>query len=143
MRGYRKEVFSLAVWFVGFWVAWFFCPDFAILLRKIFHTQSTRFAVSFIALVSITLALGGIINWLLAGTEKKNGVTILERLGGGLVGTVHGMAIVFILVVVAGLTPLPKDRWWQASKYLPTYQSVAVSFKKVLSTRIADNIHYH
>jgi membrane protein required for colicin V production len=140
-RGFRQEVYSIIVWVVGFMVAWFFCHDFALLL-KVFHTQSTRLAISFIALVGITLAVGGIISWLQVDSAKTIGFSSLDRLGGLPAGFVHGLLVVFILVVVAGLTPLPKDTWWQKSKYLPPFQSAALSVKRILSTRLASSINY-
>lgn len=141
LRGFRQEAYSIAVWIIGFFVAWFFCLDFALLL-KVFHTQSTRQAVSFTTLISITLTVGAIINSLLVGNPKKYGLTLFDRLGGLPIGFVHGWLVVFILVVVAGLTPLPKDRWWQQSKYLPPFQALAISVKGTISTKIASSIKY-
>jgi membrane protein required for colicin V production len=142
IRGFSQEVYSLVVWILGFMVAWFFCQDFAVLFVKFFHSPSTRLAASFVALISITLAVCGVINSLLAGRVKKTGLTALDRLGGLLTGFVHGWVIVLILVVVAGLTPLPKDRWWQQSKYLPPFQSFAIFVKGKLSSKLARSINY-
>jgi membrane protein required for colicin V production len=142
IRGYRQEAYSVVFWIIGFIVAWFFCQDFAVLLLKVFHSQSARLAASFMALVSITLGVSGIINWLLAGSVKKTRLSFLDRCGGLLAGWVHGMLIVFILVVVAGLTTLPKDRWWQQSKYLPPFQSLAILVKESISTKLASSINY-
>jgi membrane protein required for colicin V production len=142
IRGFSQEAYSLVVLIIGFIVAWFFCQDFAVLLLKVFHTQSTRFAVSFLTLVSITLAVGWIINGLLAGNLKKTGLSLIDRLGGLLAGIVHGWLIVLMLVVVAGLTQLPKDHWWQQAKYLPPFQSLAISIKGIISTKLARSINY-
>jgi membrane protein required for colicin V production len=142
VRGFRQEVYSIIVWIIGFMVAWFFCLDFALLL-KIFHTQSARLAMSFLALVSITLVVGGIVKWLLGVSAKKTGIALIDRLGGLLAGLAHGMLVVFILVVIAGLTPLSKDRWWQQSRYLPPFQSVAVLVKGIFSSKLASSINYY
>jgi membrane protein required for colicin V production len=142
IRGFSQEAYSVVVWAIGFMVAWFFCQDFAVLLLKVFHTLSTRLAFSFIALVCLTLVVGSVIKWLLKGSVKKTGSTLLDWLGGLLAGAVHGWVIVLILVVVAGLTPLPKDRWWQQSKYLPPFQSIAILIKGTISTRLASSINY-
>ncbi len=142
VRGYRQEAYSLAVWIIGFVVAWFFSQEFAMLLPKTFRSPSARLAASFIALVGITLGVGGIIAWLLSGSSKKTRLTVFDRLGGLLVGWLHGMVVVLLMVVVAGLTALPKDRWWQQSKYLPPYQAVAILVKNTLSTKLANSINY-
>jgi membrane protein required for colicin V production len=142
-RGFRQEVYSIIFLIIGFMVAWFFCQDFALLLPKLFHTQSTRLAISFLVLVSITVVVGGIVKWLMVGGIKKTGLSLIDRLGGLLTGLVHGMVIVFILVVIAGLTPLSKDHWWQQSRYLPPFQSVAVFVKGIVSSKLATFVNYH
>jgi membrane protein required for colicin V production len=143
IRGYNQEVYSLAVWAIGIVVAWFFSHDFAILLSKFFGSPTARLAASFVSLVLITLFVGGIINMLLAENVKKTGLTFLDRLGGLVLGFGHGLVAAFALVVVAGLTPLPKDRWWQESKYLPPFQSLATLVKDNIPSTVASSINYH
>ena len=142
MRGFSQEVFSIIVWVIGIIVAWFFSQDFSVLLLKYFGFHFSRLAASFAALVVITLTMGGIINMLLADAVKKTGLTFINRLGGMLLGGVHGLVVVFVLVVVAGLTPLPKDRWWQESKYIPPFQSFASLVKGNSSSKLASSINY-
>ena len=142
MRGFSQEVFSIIVWVIGIIVAWFFSQDFSVLLLKYFGFHFSRLAASFAALVVITLTMGGIINMLLADAVKRTGLTFINRLGGMLLGGVHGLVVVFVLVVVAGLTPLPKDRWWQESKYIPPFQSLASLVKGNSSSKLASSINY-
>lgn len=143
IRGYSQEVFSLITWMIGIVIAWFFSQNFALLLLKYVGNPSIRLAASFMSLVLITLFIGGIINFLLAESVKKTGLTFLDRLGGLVLGFGHGLVVTFILVVVAGLSPLPHDRWWQESKYIPPFQSFAVLIKEHVSSKIASSINYH
>ena len=140
-RGYSQEAYSLIAWVIGIIVAWFFSKDFALLLIKTIGSPSTRLAVAFIALILITLMTVRVIN-LLAGNAKKTGLTLLDRTGGLVLGFGHGLLVVFAMVVVAGLTPLPKDRWWQESIYLPPFQSFALIVKKNIATKLASSINY-
>ena len=142
LRGYGQEIFSIIVWLIGTIVAWFFSQDFAILLAKFFSTSSTRLTMSFIALILITLVIGGIINMLLGDSVKKTGLTLLDRMGGLFFGFSHGLVVIFVMVIVAGVTPLPKDRWWQESKYLPPFQSLASLVKRKSSSKIARSINF-
>jgi membrane protein required for colicin V production len=142
IRGYSQEMYSLIAWLIGMIIAWFFSQDFAILLLEVFASPATRLAASFIALILITLLVAGVINMLLAGSVKKIGLTFLDRLGGLALGFGHGVVVAFVLVVVAGLTSLPKDRWWQESKYLPPFQSVAILIKENISSKLANSINY-
>jgi membrane protein required for colicin V production len=142
MRGFSQEIFSLLIWGVAIIVAWFFSHEFTVFLVKVIATQSTRLAASFLALTFITLAFGWIINMLLADAVSKTGLRLMDRLGGMLLGVVHGLVVVFVLVVVAGLTPLPKDHWWQQSKFLPPFQSMAMLVRDTLPSKVAKSIKY-
>ena len=141
VRGYSKELFSLINWLIGIVIAWFFSKEFALLFIKAFATSSTRLAVAFMGLILLTLVIGKSID-VLARKAPKPGLTLLDHIGGLLFGLGHGLVVAFVLVVAAGLTALPKDRWWQESKYLPPFQSVAIAFKETISTKLASSINY-
>lgn len=141
VRGYSQEIFALLNWLIGIVIAWFFSKEFALLLIKAISTSSTRLAVAFMSLILITLVIGKAIN-VLSKSVKKTGLSLLDHLGGLLLGLGHGLVVAFVLVVAAGLTALPKDRWWQESKYLPPFQSVAIAFKETISTKLASSINY-
>lgn len=142
IRGYSQELFSLMVWAIAISVAWFFSNDFVIFVTKIFPSPSTRLAASFIAMVFITLIVGWVINLLLTDRANPKGLSIMERLGGIILGSVHGLVVAFSLVVIAGLTPLPKERWWQESHFLPPFQTLAVIFRDNIPTKLAASINY-
>lgn len=141
-RGFSRQAFTLIAWVAGIFVAWFFSQDFAIFLLKVFSSPSARLAVAFVSLILITVAIAAIIKVLLPEAEKKTGLNFLDRLGGLLLGLIHGLIVVFVLVVVAGLTALPKDRWWQESKYIPPFQSLAILAKDNIPSTVASSINY-
>lgn len=142
LRGYSQERFSIIVWIIGIIVAWCFSNDFAIYLARFFATISTRLAASFVALTFITLMLGWIINLLLGNSVKSAGLTLLERLGGILLGAIHGLVVAFVLVLIAGLTPLPKENWWQKSQFVPPFQAMAILFRDNIPSKLATSINY-
>jgi membrane protein required for colicin V production len=143
MRGFNQEVFAIMFWLIGIVVAWLFSQHFAIFLLKIFSSPTLRLAGAFVALIVITLVIGWIIKLLLGKTVRKIGLGIIDRLGGMALGTIHGLIVVLVMIVIAGLTPLPKDRWWSESKYIPPFQSAAVMMKKNSSSKLASSINYH
>lgn len=139
--GCRQEVFAIAALIVGIVVAWFFSHDFEILLAKVSASPVTRLATSFLALVLLTVIIGKIISWLLTDKEQV-GHSALDRVGGLFLGVVHGWILMITFVLIAGLTTLPKDRWWHQSKYLPTFQAAAVTVKETFASKMAKSIHY-
>lgn len=139
--GCKKELFTIAVLITGILIAWFFSYEFEILLHKIFGSPTTRLAMSFLLLMLLTTLIGKIINWVLMSKEEPS-ISALDRIGGLCLGVAHGWLVILALVLVAGLTALPKDRWWRQSKYLPTLQTTAVTVKNAIGTKMAKSINY-
>ncbi len=142
VRGYNQELFSISVWAVAITVGWFFTNDFAILLTPYFAASSTRLAASFVSLNLITLLLGWIINQLLTDHTKSAHLTILERFGGMILGPLHGVIVAFVLVLIAGLTPLPKENWWHKSQFIPPMQTLATILRDNIPTKLAASVNY-
>ena len=115
LRGFIKEVFSLAVWAVAFLVAWQFSGAVADLLADAVSLPSARTAMGFAGLFIAVLLVGGLINYLLGRLVETTGLSGTDRLLGGLFGAVRGLALVVALLLVCGFTPIPSDPWWQAS----------------------------
>jgi uncharacterized membrane protein required for colicin V production len=59
-----------------------------------------------------------------------------DRLAGLLFGIARGAIIIVILVMLAGLTPLPESPWWVESQLIPHFQALAVW----LNTHMPDSI---
>lgn len=142
IRGYNQELFSLIVWIVVLAVGWCFSNDFAIFLTKMFATPSTRLAASFVSLALITLTVGWLINLLLSDSAKSTSLTIMERLGGILLGSFHGMIVAFVMVLIAGMTPLPKENWWHKSQFIPPMQTLATILRDNIPTKLAASVNY-
>ncbi len=58
----------------------------------------------------------------------------MDRFGGMIFGAVRGMVVVTVVVILAGLTPLPKDSWWTESTVIPPFQLLAVWLRDHLSS---------
>lgn len=142
LRGASREFYALITWLIGIGVGWFFSKNFSIFFLKIFSSPSIRMAASFAVLLGLTLFVGGVIRLLAGSSVKKNAWSFLDHLGGIILGPVHGLMAVFVLVLIAGFTPLPKDRWWHESAYIPYFQAIVVQLKSLTSSDVAKFINY-
>lgn len=140
LRGFRQEAFSLMVWLLAIWIGLSFSRDFSVFLQASVTHPSARIAASFAALLLLTLVIGGLIGFLLG--VNKNSLSIITRLGGMILGIVHGMIVITIIIMLAGLTSLPGDPWWKESKLLPPFQSVAIWLRDHIPSGMAEYIHY-
>jgi membrane protein required for colicin V production len=142
MRGFIKEAFALLTWVVAIGVGMHYSRDFAVLLQKTISYPSARIATAFAILFFLTLILGSLISFILNHLIEKTGLTGTDRLVGMLFGLTRGAILVSLMVMMAGITPLPDDPWWSQSLLIPPFQSLAVWLKDLIPSDMAGYIHY-
>ena len=142
LRGFIKEAFALCTWVVAVGVAWQYSRDFAVLLQKVISHPAARIATAFGLVFFMTLILGGLISFILNHLIEKTGLSGTDRLLGLLFGVLRGAVLVSIMVMLAGVTPLPQDPWWKQSLLIPPFQSFAVWLKDHIPSDLAGYIHY-
>jgi len=142
VRGFVREALSLVVWVGAFWVAITYSPMLEAQFAEHINTPSLRLALSFFLLFLATLVAGGVVNFLIGQLVDRTGLSGTDRVLGMVFGAARGVAVVAALVLLAGLTPLPKDPWWQASTLLPHFQMLALWLRDFLPPDIAGNIAF-
>ncbi len=142
IRGFIREAFSLAVWVIAFWVSWRFFRDFSIQLEGFIATPSVRLGVAFILLMLLSLAVGGLINYLVIRLIDSTGLSGSDRFIGMIFGAARGILLVAVLVLLAGLTPLTEDPWWRESLLIPYFQELAIWLKTLLPPEVADKFQF-
>jgi membrane protein required for colicin V production len=142
LRGFVREVFSLAFWMLAIWVSLMFSRSFSVFLESTIKNQLVLIVASFIALFAITLSLGGLIGFLVSLVSKKTELSFMDRFWGMVLGIFRGMVVITVIVIVAGLTPLPKDSWWKDSTLIPPFQLFAVWLRDHFSPGMAKYISY-
>ncbi len=142
LRGFIREVLSLVAWIVALWVALRFSDQVAPLLEGHVSVPSGRLALAFLALFLGTLFLVGVINFLISKLVESTGLTGTDRVLGMVFGTARGIAVAGVLVLGAGLTPLPQDPWWRESLLLPHLERLALWTTGFFPPEFADNFSY-
>jgi len=141
-RGFIREAFSLLIWIVAIWVGLTFSREFSTFLDGIISYPSARIATAFAALFFVTLILGAMISYLLGELVKKTGLTGSDRFAGMIFGIARGLVVVAIIIMLAGLTPLPEDSWWKESILIPPFQSLAVWLHDHIPSGLAGYVKY-
>lgn len=141
-RGFIKEAFALFAWIVAIGVGLQYSRDFAVLLQNIISYPSARIATAFTILFFMTLILGGIISFILQHLIEKTGLTGTDRLLGMQFGIIRGAVLVSLMVMLAGVTPLPEDSWWKQSVLIPPFQALAVWLKEHIPSELMGYIHF-
>ncbi|RMG29771.1 MAG: CvpA family protein [Gammaproteobacteria bacterium] len=139
-RGFVREALSLATWVAALWVALSFSPRVAEFLSRWIETPSIRSLVAILVLFLLVLLAGGILSFLVSALVEKTGMSGTDRALGMIFGLVRGVVLVGVLVLLAGLTPAPRDPWWQASRLMPYFVEVAQWMRGWLPPDVADDI---
>ena len=141
-RGFIREAFSLAVWILAFWISWTFFRDLSLRMEGFISTPSVRLGVAFAILMILSLTVGGLVNYLVIHLIKSTGLSGSDRFIGMFFGIARGVVLVAVLVLLAGLTPLPQDPWWSDSVLIPYFQELALWLRDLLPPEIADRFQF-
>lgn len=141
-RGFVREAFSLAVWVLAFWVSWSFFRDLAVPLEAWIGSPTARLGIAFAGLMIVTLAIGGLVNYLIIQLVEMTGMSGTDRLIGMIFGAARGVLLVAVLVLLAGLTPLPNEGWWLESTLVGYFQELAFWLRDLLPPEFADYFRY-
>ena len=141
-RGFVKEAFSLVVWIAAFWLSWMFFRDLSDYLIQWISLPSARLGVSFASIMIAVLIVGGIINFLLSQLVEHTGLSGTDRMLGIFFGIGRGAVIVAIIILLAGLTAMPQDPWWNNSLLIVYFQEISLWLKEFLPEDIARHFSY-
>jgi membrane protein required for colicin V production len=142
LRGFVREAFSLAIWVLAFWVSWSFFRDLEVPLREWIASPTARLGVAFGLLMIATLLVGGLVNYVIIRVVELTGMSGTDRLIGMVFGVARGVLLVAVLVLLAGLTPLPDETWWQQSQLVTYFEELAVWLHQLLPPDIAARFDY-
>ena len=142
MRGFIREALSLAGWIVAFWIALAFSGWVATWLDGYVSVPSVRVVIAFAAIFFGVLLVCGIVLRLAGLLVERTGMSGTDRSLGIVFGVLRGIVIVGLLVLLAGLTPLPLDPWWDQSIFLPHFVELANEIRVFLPPEIQQQIRF-
>jgi len=141
-RGFVREVLSVVAWVVAFWVAFRFSSKFAPLFEAFVELPSVRTVLAFVVLLVATLVVIGLVNFLIAKIIDSTGLTGTDRALGMIFGILRGVAIVGVLVFLAGATPFPQDDWWRQSIFISHFEELAEFMLQFLPPNFAKHFSF-
>lgn len=141
-RGLVKEAFSLGTWVVSIIIGIRFSQPFSVYLVDYIEVPSVRIAAAFIVLLLLTLILGAMLSFLISQIVDKTGLTGTDRFAGFLFGIARGMVVMALLVLLAGLTPLPQDPWWVESSLIGPFQELSVWLREQIPEGVTGYFSY-
>ena len=142
IRGFVKEALSLAGWIFSFWVSMTFAGGLSEMLTSSMDNASFRLIVAFVVLFVISLIISTAVNFFAVRLVQRTGLSGTDRFLGVIFGFLRGTLLVSVLVLLSGLTALPKEPMWKESALLFRFEAIAVLMQDFLPDSIAGNFHF-
>jgi membrane protein required for colicin V production len=142
MRGIVVEVLSLVVWVAAFWLAFVYGAQVSGLFAKQLHDPAARLLAAYALVFIAALIVGSLVTWLVGTLVRSIGLGGIDRLLGLLFGAVRGFALGCVLVLLLGLTALPREPSWHESPLIPEFQRGAEWMKVWLPESAAQHVNF-
>lgn len=142
IRGFAREVIALASWAVAIVVASVYGGEAAPLLARQIPDESWRVLAAFVAIFFVVLIVMSVIGLLTSRLIKSAGLGVEDRVLGSLFGLARGLLVVLVLVLLAGLTALPRQTVWKDAMLAAPLEKLAVLVKQWLPQDWAKYISY-
>lgn len=141
-RGLVSEVLALLAWVVAFFVARQWAYLAAPWFEGLTVEPALHYAGGFVTVFIGVLIVFGLGRLALTFVLRAVGLGLTDRLLGVVFGFVRGLAIVLVAVLLAGLTTMPKEVWWQQASLAPPLETAVIAAKPYLPSEIAQRIRY-
>lgn len=142
MRGLVREVMSLVAWIAAFVAANFLAAEVAALLPQGWATEELRLLVGFMVVFLVVLVVMSILAILASKLVKSAGLAWEDRGFGGGFGLARGLLVVIILVLLAGLTSLPRQPAWRNAALSGPFETAAKYINSWLPAELSKRIKY-
>ena len=113
IRGLVREVLSLLSWVGAFIVAKYGAPVVAVWLSGLIAHPKIRIVFSFVLVMVASVMLFSLLSLQIVKLVKMTGLRGTDRALGAFFGLARGVLVGVVLVLVASLTPLPRERYWR------------------------------
>jgi membrane protein required for colicin V production len=142
IRGFVREVLSLASWIIAFVVASALSGQMAPMLPAASPNDSLRMLAAFLVVFCATLLGMIVITLAIVELIRIAGLGFLDRVLGLLFGLVRGVMVVVTAVLLAGLTRLPESPVWRDAMLSAPLEVLALSVKPWLPPDLGRKIRY-
>jgi membrane protein required for colicin V production len=105
-------------------------------------SPTVRVAAAFVVVLVACLMLFALVTLLLTKLIAKSGLNGTDRTLGAFFGLLRGVVILVLLVLLAGLTPLPREPAWRNAMFSPPLEALAIYAGGYLPQRFTEHIRF-
>ena len=123
LRGFMREMISLAGWIAGIWLAFRFAVAISASVPLAQEWPLTKTAVIALLIVVGCVFIAALAGWLVRELVKAAKLSAADRTLGGLFGLARGLLIIGLAVFLVRDTALYREPMWRESLVLPRIEA--------------------
>lgn len=136
LRGMLREFLSLSVWVLAIGSGWLFADAVGSWFELLADAELRRL-LGFLAIVFSMLAALSVVAFVVRKLMPRPDPGLMDRGVGAALGALRGACLVVVMVLLAGLTSLPKKDDWRDSFLVGVFQPFATSMVEWLPASVA------
>ena len=141
-RGFVREALSIAGWVVAFIVASAYASFFEQFLPAEITGETLRISIAFVLTFLSVLLMTALATMLLTTLIKGIGLGFIDRLFGSIFGFLRALVIVTLLTLIAGLTTIANQVFWQHAVLSRPLETIAIQVLPWLPTDLSKRISF-
>jgi membrane protein required for colicin V production len=141
-RGVVSEVLALVAWVAAFMAARAWAEPASAHLSGMVSEPALRYAAGFALVMIGVLVIFALARLILTLLLRAAGLGLTDRMLGAGFGIARGVLIVFVVVLLGGMTALPKSPWWREAWLAPPLETAVIAAKPWLPTEVGKRIRY-
>ncbi len=142
LRGFLRELLGLASWVIAALAAKTYAVQVAMILPAGIPNQGLRLVAGFAIVFLGILLFASLLAIAISELFKQVGLGWLDRGLGAFFGLARGLLIVGVLVLLGGLTSLPKDARWRNAMLSAPLEALVIAVEPWLPQELTKHIHF-
>ena len=142
-RGFVREVISFAGWVVAAITAATFATQLAQWVPAEVSSPVVRVVVAFVIVFLAVVLISALAGWLLATLIKAAGLGLADRILGAMFGFARGVLIILVVVMLSGLTMLPREPFWRQAVLSGPLETAVIAAKPLLPRELAQRVKFN
>lgn len=142
MRGLVPELLALLAWVLAFWLSCTYADELSTYVPAAVPNQALRYLAAFVVIFFMTWVMSAILRITLNAFLKASGLKVMDRVLGAGFGLIRGYLFVMMLVILAGLTTLPRQEMWRNAMFSSLFEESVHQVRPWLPDMLNQNLQF-
>ncbi|MBE9609619.1 CvpA family protein [Chitinilyticum piscinae] len=142
MRGLVPELLALLAWVLAFWLACTYSDELSTQMPASLPSDGLRYLAAFVVIFFAVWVVSAIVRITLNAFLKASGLKVMDRVMGAGFGLLRGYLFVLMLVILAGLTSLPRSEVWRNAMFSPLFEESVLLLRPWLPAMLGEHLRY-